>query len=53
MARKYRNPTKKRMYDNYAIQSNVLSERLKCGDMTQEEYDRAHEELDDRFRYVR
>lgn len=53
MARKYKSRIKRVAYQYYEQQSKELSARLKAGEMTQEQFERAHEMLDDKYRFVR
>jgi len=53
MGRKYLRRDKRQAYEAYSSQSAVLSEQLKRGELTQEQFERAHEILDDQYRNVR
>jgi hypothetical protein len=53
MQRKYRRFDKRRSYSDYVIQSKALHERLKNKQIKQEEFDRAHELLDEKYGWVR
>jgi uncharacterized membrane protein len=51
--RQYRDPTKRAQYERYTLASGVLSTRLRAGEITQEEFEHEHDELDRRFAWVR
>jgi hypothetical protein len=49
----YRRRDKKLAYDEYLNQSKQLVDQLNSGELSQEEFERAHENLDDKYRFVR
>lgn len=51
--KRYRKIEKQRAYDDYAQRSKFLNERLKSGGISQEEFDREHDLLDEQFKFVR
>ena len=51
--RKYRRFDKRRAYSDYSRESKELHDSLKKGLISQEEFDRAHELLDERYAWVR
>jgi hypothetical protein len=53
MQRQYRRFDKRRAYSGYTDKSKALHEQLKQGLIKQEEFDRAHELLDEQYRWVR
>lgn len=53
MPRKYRLFHKRKEYKKYADESEALKQRLKCGELNQEQYERAMEMCDDKYRYIR
>lgn len=53
MARKYRNFHKRREYGRYAAESSGLTESLRRGEISQQEFDERHEKLDRIFNKVR
>lgn len=53
MARQYRLFHKREKYNDYTRESENLSQQLKKGELTQEQYERAMEMVDDKYRFVR
>jgi hypothetical protein len=53
MGRTYRRRDKRRAYRVYAAQSQELVRRLQEGELTQEQFERAHDFLDEQYRGVR
>jgi hypothetical protein len=53
MQRQYRRFDKRRAYSDYSIQSKALHAQLKDGKIKQDEFDRAHELLDERYGWVK
>jgi hypothetical protein len=51
--RNYRRFDKRRAYSEYQSQSESLHDALKKKSITQQEFDRAHELLDEKFNWVR
>lgn len=51
--RNYRDHNKRQLYSEYQTRSEVLKDQLKSGEISQEEFERAHELLDDKYRVVR
>jgi hypothetical protein len=53
MPRRYRKFDKRRAYSNYEMQSKALHDQLKNKKIKQDEFDRAHELLDEQYGWVR
>ena len=53
MGRKYRRRDKRKAYAEYAAHSQELTNRLKNGELTQEQFERAHDFLDEKYRSIR
>jgi hypothetical protein len=53
MGKNHRNSKKRILYNQYAMRSKILGKQLKEGVISQEEFDRQHEALDDKYYYVR
>lgn len=51
--RRYRKHEKRKAYNEYTMRSRILCDKLKGGEISQEEFDKAHELLDEQFNYVR
>ena len=51
--RKYRRFDKRRAYSNYAEKFKALHEELRRGLIKQDEFERAHELLDEQYGWVR
>ena len=51
--KKYRKLEKRQAQKEYIMKSRLLNGGLSSGAISQEEYDRAHEDLDEQYRYVR
>lgn len=51
--RHYRKMEKRRAYNSYARETQWLKDRFEKGEISQEEFERSQEMLDDRFRFVR
>lgn len=53
MPRQYRRFDKRRAYSDYSVQSAALHAQLKDGKIKQDEFERAHELLDEKYGWVR
>jgi hypothetical protein len=53
MGRKYRRRDKRIAYERYRQESKDLSEMLKSGKIRQDEYEKRHELLDEKWSWIR
>lgn len=53
MARQYRDFHKKDKYSEYANKSAELTAQLKSGELNQEQFNRAHENLDEKYAWIK
>lgn len=53
MGREYRRRDKRKAYAEYAARSQELTDRLRSGELTQEQFERAHDFLDEKYEGVR
>ena len=51
--RHYRKMEKRRAYNSYSLQTQMLKEKFESGEIDQNEFESEQEMLDDRFRFVR
>ena len=51
--KKYRKREKRIAQEQYIMRSRLLNEELKGGKISQEEYERVHDLLDEQFKFVR
>lgn len=52
-AKKYRRRDKRIAYGNYSVETAELKRQLLSGELKQDQFERAQEMLDDRYRGVR
>jgi len=53
MARKYIKLHKREKYSEYANKSAELTAQLKSGELNQEQFNRAHENLDEKYAWIK
>lgn len=53
MPRQYRDFHKKKQYKRYIDESEALKQRLRSGELNQEQYEASQEMVDDKFRFIR